>query len=175
MRKSARFRFTCAAVAATLLLPLGAGAVEEGEPAPEFAARSLDGSGLISLAPHRGKVVYLDFWASWCGPCVRAVPAIEKLRQELPASDFEVVAVNLDRDPERARAFLKDHRVGYRSASDPEGDVPEVFRLRSMPTSYIIDRQGIVRHVHEGFHDGDMDDIRERVRALIARDGVAGR
>ncbi len=162
-----------ALVATLMLAPPSVHAVEEGEAAPDFAARSLDGDGHVSLARYRGKVIYLDFWASWCGPCTKAIPAIEKLRKELPASDFQVVAVNLDREPERAREFLAAHGVGYPSASDPEGNVPAVFQLETMPTSYIIDRKGVVRHVHEGFREGDIEAIRGKLRELIGGGKVA--
>jgi thiol-disulfide isomerase/thioredoxin len=154
---------TCAA----LLLPLSARAVEEGQPAPQFAAVSLSGQGNLSLSQYRGKVVYVDFWASWCAPCLKAVPALEKLRKEFPASDFQVVAINVDQDPERARLFLADHPVGYPSASDPSGSLPEIFGLETMPTSYLIDRKGVVRYVHRGFRTGDDAQIRERIRALL--------
>jgi peroxiredoxin len=166
-------RIVCLLISCVLLLPGLAAAVDEGEKAPSFAARSLEGDGNISLAKHRGKVVYLDFWASWCVPCLKAVPAIEELRKELPASAFQVIAVNLDRDLDKARSFLAKHSVGYPSATDPEGRVPEAFGLETMPTSYIIDRDGVVRHIHEGFRPSDIADIRKRIRTLIDGDSLA--
>lgn len=78
-----------------------------------------------------------------------------------------MIAINVDRDPERAQKFLADHPVGYPSAADPEGKLPEAFGLETMPTSYLIDRKGVVRYVHRGFRAGDDAEIRERIRALI--------
>jgi peroxiredoxin len=153
--------------AAALAVPQVGAAVEAGQPAPQFAMASLSGDGKISLNAHRGKVVYVDFWASWCAPCLKAVPALEKLRAEFPASDFQVIAVNLDRDLERARKFLADHPVGYPSASDPDGRLPEMFGLETMPTSYLIDRQGVVRYVHRGYRAGDEVQIRKRIQELL--------
>jgi thiol-disulfide isomerase/thioredoxin len=160
-------RLCALAAAAALFAPRAAAALEEGQPAPQFAVASLSGEGNLSIAQHRGKVVYVDFWASWCAPCLKAVPALEKLRREFPASDFQVIAINLDRDRERAQKFLAEHPVGYPSASDPEGKLPAAFGLETMPTSYLIDRKGVVRYVHRGFRAGDEAQIRERIRALL--------
>lgn len=142
--------------------------LQSGDRAPEFSAPALGGGATITLADHRGKVVYLDFWASWCAPCLTSLPALEKLRQEFPADDFQVIAVNVDRDTEAARRFLARRPVGYPSASDPEGRIPGRFAIETMPTSFLIDGQGVIRHVHRGFRPGDVDDLRERIRALLA-------
>jgi peroxiredoxin len=155
------------ALSALLLLAPAAAAIEAGQPAPAFSAPSLDGKGQRSLASYRGKVVYVDFWASWCSPCLVSLPLLEKLRGEFPAERFQILAVNVDRDPGKAKAFLAKHPVGYPSVSDPEGRLPEVFALETMPSSYLIDARGIVRYVHEGFRAGDVDEIRERIRALV--------
>jgi len=159
-----------AAVAASVCLLLGtpAAAVEEGEAAPAFDAPLLDGEGTVSLAQHRGKIVYLDFWASWCAPCVVSLPLLEQLRAEFPPDRFQIVAVNLDRDSSKARRFLKKRKIGYPSAADPEGEIPGRFDVQTMPTSYLIDGQGIVRHVHAGFRKGDLPQLRERIRSMLA-------
>lgn len=150
-----------------LLLAPAAAAVGPGEPAPAFSAPSLDGKGARSLASYRGKVVYVDFWASWCTPCLTSLPLLDKLRTEFPPEQFQILAVNVDKEPEKARGFLARHPVGYPSVADPEGRLPEVFELETMPTSYLIDSRGIVRYVHKGFRAGDIDEIRTRIRALI--------
>ena len=165
--------FLSLALLSGCLLATTAHALDEGDRAPSFSAPSLTGEGTVELSDHRGKIVYLDFWASWCVPCLKAVPAIEELRKELPASAFQVIAVNLDRDLDKARSFLAKHSVGYPSATDPEGRVPEAFGLETMPTSYIIDRDGVVRHIHEGFRPSDIADIRKRIRTLIDGDSLA--
>lgn len=143
-------------------------AVDPGGEAPSFQAPRLDADGSVSLAAYRGRVVYLDFWATWCPPCRLSLPALEGLRQEFPAEDFAVVAVNLDRDLEDARRFLRRRPVGYPSASDPEGLLPERFGVETMPTAFLIDREGVVRHVHRGFRRGDVDELREHIRSLVA-------
>lgn len=149
------------------LWPQAAGAVGVGDEAPTFRLPALGGKGSVSLAEHRGKVVYLDFWASWCPPCLVSLPLLDGLRQEFPSRDFQVIAVNLDRDPRKALDFLARRPVGYPSASDPDGVLPERFELPTMPTSFLIDRQGVVRHVHEGFRPEDIDGLRQRIRRLL--------
>ena len=155
--------------ALVLLLVSGAArSLESGDVVPEFRLPRLDAGGTVSLDEHRGKVIYLDFWASWCPPCVTAMPILEEWRREFGPRGFEVVAVNVDRDPEKARRFLESRRVGYASASDPAGELPQRFEIATMPTSFLIDRQGIVRRVHQGFRRSDAARIRDEVRALVA-------
>jgi thiol-disulfide isomerase/thioredoxin len=161
-------RLIAAVVSAALILVAGAArAADEGQPAPAFSARSLNGDGNISLSSYRGKVVYLDFWASWCAPCQAALPALEELRKEFPADQFQVIAVNVDTDPEKALRLLAKHKIGYPSAADPEGVLPESFGLKTMPTSYLIDRTGVVRLVHPGFRSSDVAELRARIKTLV--------
>jgi thiol-disulfide isomerase/thioredoxin len=161
-------RLMASFVAGALTLLSGAArGADEGEQAPAFSARALGGDGSISLSSYRGKVVYLDFWASWCAPCQAALPALEELRKEFPADQFQVVAVNVDTDPEKALRLLAKHKIGYPSAADPEGLLPESFGLKTMPTSYLIDRAGVVRLVHPGFRSSDVEELRARIKTLV--------
>ena len=143
-------------------------AVEKGEPAPGFELPGLAG-GTVSLEKYRGKVVYLDFWASWCGPCAQALPALDQLRQEFPAADFQVVAINVDGKSAAAKKFLKRRPVGYPSGLDPKGETPAQFGVQTMPTSFLIDRNGTVQHVHKGFRKADVDELRSKIQALVAK------
>jgi len=162
------WRALCAlGLLAALLLAGAAGALQQGQRAPDLKGNRLDGKGQLSLEAMRGKVVYLDFWASWCKPCVVSLPALDDLRKEFPAEDFAVFAVNVDRDPEVARTFLSRRPVGYPSLADPEGQLPVRFGVETMPTSFLIDRNGVIRLVHRGFRKSDVPELRAAIQELL--------
>jgi len=146
-----------------------AAALEPGDKAPAFNLPALDGKGKVSLKSHRGKVVWLDFWASWCPPCLSSLPELEELRKQMPAGEFQIVAINLDEDKKKALKFLARNPVGYPSGSDPKGALPDQYGLETMPTSYLIDRRGVVRVVHKGYREGDMKKIRAEVRKWVEK------
>ncbi len=161
---------TMAALVAVALLLTGSAdsdAVEAGQRAPRFELPAVDGKGQVSLASYQGKVIYLDFWASWCPPCRTAMPIIEDLRKEFPPEDFQVVAINVDSDLKKAQKLLAKEKVGYPSGSDPQGQLPKRFQVKTMPTSFLIDRHGVVRYVHEGFRRGDAETLRAEIRKLL--------
>lgn len=156
-----------------LLLPIVGHAVESGEAAPEFTLpplRTEDGTTAISLADFRGKVVYVDFWASWCPPCLVSIPLLNELRNRLVAAGeaFEVLAINVDSDPENGIDFLLDEPVQYPALRDPAGTTPALYKVPGMPTSYLVDAQGQVRLVHTGFKRSDIDRIEAEISKLLA-------
>ena len=144
-------------------------ALEVGDRAPAFAAPALRGGGTVELSKYRGKVVYLDFWASWCAPSLTAIPEIEAMRSEFPATEFQIIAVNLDQKTKKALRFLSKNPIGYPSASDPKGLLPDQFGVDTMPTSYLIDREGVIRYVHRGFQRGDGAKLRNEIRVLLEK------
>jgi thiol-disulfide isomerase/thioredoxin len=167
-RTTGMLRWLWAALAlAALALAAVATAVETGQRAPAIKGKRLDGQGELSLEASKGKVVYLDFWASWCKPCALSLPALDGFRKEFPAKDFVVLAVNVDRDPAMARAFLSRRPVGYPSLFDPEGAFPTRYGVETMPTSFLIDRQGVIRRVHRGFRKEDVPELRAAIQELV--------
>jgi thiol-disulfide isomerase/thioredoxin len=146
-------------------------ALDEGDRAPDFQARSVSGDAQVVLHQLRGKVVLLDFWASWCAPCNAAMPQLEKLSKEFPADQFVVVGVNVDKKLDDARRALAKRSVSYPNASDPTGTLPKRFGLQTMPTTYLIDQNGVVRYVHRGYRNGDADELREQIEKLLAKKG----
>jgi thiol-disulfide isomerase/thioredoxin len=108
--------------------------------------------GVLDLGPYQGKVVMLDFWASWCGPCAESFPWMAEMQEKYGAQGLVVVAVNLDEDQDAAAAFLGKHRAGFHHLSDPGGAIAESVGVQVMPTSILYDRQGRPAFVHSGFH-----------------------
>ena len=140
-------------------------AAAEGDTAPLFTLPNLDKSATYSLAT--GKVIYLDFWASWCAPCRVSFPEVIALQNDLGSDRFEVIAVTVDENPAAARRFLRHYDVPYQILSDPDGVVAGQYALPGMPTSFVIDQEGSVSLRHSGFKPGDMTSIRRRIHQLL--------
>ncbi len=152
-----------------LCLPLWvqAAGVAVGQTAPAVSLPNLSAAGETTLESLRGKVVYLDFWASWCGPCRVSFPQLEKLRHALGPDGFEVLAVNVDENRADALQFLADVPVSYPVVHDGKGITPQTYGILGMPTGYLVDRKGIVREIHQGFRKSDGDKLRTAIVALL--------
>lgn len=120
--------------------------VEIGQPTPAYAATAMSGDS-VSLAALRGKVVLLNVWATWCGPCRKEIPELRALHAAYRDRGFEVVGVSVDTDgtDETIREFLKEFRMDYPIWRDPDERVSALFRLAGVPATFLIDRQGILR------------------------------
>ncbi len=143
-------------------------ALEPGQPAPNCSLKTWSGDAPLDLSQYKGKVVYLDFWASWCGPCNQSMPFLSELQEQLKGQGFEVVAVNVDENRQDADDFLANHPAKLTHAIDSNGQCPSSYEVMAMPSSYLIDRQGQVRHIQLGFRPSDSTEIRNRTIALLA-------
>lgn len=123
-------------------------ALKEGDTLPELRAGQVDGA-VPALA---GKVVLLDFWASWCGPCKKSFPELEKLHRAFKDRGLVVLGVSVDRDAAAMRKFLESHVVSFPVVRDRDQVLVGAAGIESMPTSFLIDRSGKIRSVHNGFH-----------------------
>lgn len=151
-----------------LLFPVYGWTAEPGDPAPECTLPHLnDENNSFSLSELKGKVVFLDFWASWCPPCEKSFPFLNELHQQYNASGLEVIAVNVDENKQDALTFLKDHPVNFKIVYDGEGICPEHFQVMAMPSSYIIDKTGKIHFVNLGFQLSEKDALRNQVTALL--------
>lgn len=172
MKLTRRLKALTVALVAGLTTASTALAIEQSDTPPEFALRSSDGR-TVSLSDYRGKVVYLDFWASWCGPCEHTLPWMQRLQHRFQSRGFEVVAVNLDATKGEADARLSRVSPSYTVLFDPTGAVAAKYNIPSMPTSLVIGRDGKVAAVHAGFEDGDGPLIEEQISSLLQKQPVA--
>lgn len=154
-----------AALAAALAMAVATAAwpLATGDRAPACAARMLDTGAKLNLDDYLGSVVYLDFWASWCTPCRESFPFMNELDRELRDRGLAIVAVSVDKTADDARKFLVRYPARFALALDAAATCPPAYQLSGMPSSYLIDRNGLVRAVHAGFRAGDKDEIRRQI------------
>lgn len=124
-------------------------------------------NGKISLSSLKGKVVYLDFWASWCGPCRKSFPWMNRMMQRYGDKGLVIVAVNLDKSRDLARKFLQDYPAQFTVAYDPEGNTADQYDVQGMPSSYLIDRRQHIVKVHLGFKDEDTLGLERNIEYLL--------
>lgn len=124
-------------------------------------------SGELDLAKLRGKVVYLDFWASWCKPCKKSFPWMNEMKAIYQDQGLEVVAVNLDKDKKLADAFLQENKVNFIIAFDQSGDTATAYKLQGMPSSYLIGRDGKLYASHIGFREEDKSKMEQAIKRLL--------
>ena len=134
--------------------------------APNFELQSRSGDK-VSVAQHKGEVVMINFWASWCGPCRQEMPHLEALYQRYGSLGFTLLGVNVDDDPKRAEAWLKDTPVSFPILFDPENDVTKLYDVVAMPSTVLVDRAGNVRFIHHGYKPGYENEYQNQIRALI--------
>jgi thiol-disulfide isomerase/thioredoxin len=143
-----RIRRLAATAALLFCTPMLAAGTLQGTAAPDFALGGLSGPNM-RLSEHRGEVVMLNFWATWCGPCRQEMPLLEEIHGRYRDAGFTVIGVNVDGESDRARRMAG---------------------IRAMPVTFLIDRDGTVRHVHQGYRPGFEDRYLEQVRQLVTED-----
>jgi len=152
--------------AAALACAAAASAVGVGESAPSFVLPTAAGDS-VALDKLRGRVVYVDFWASWCGPCRRSFPWMNDMQQKYGARGFTIVGVNVDKRRADAARFLEQTPAAFTVVYDEAGRTPEAFGVKGMPSSYLVDAAGKVVAVESGFRDEQKPVLEERIRALL--------
>ncbi len=134
-----------------------------------FASATSPSSGL-DLSQAEGKVIYVDFWASWCAPCKMSFSYMNDLKAEFPEKDFQIILINLDKDKADAEWFLSNVKEPVPSIYNPKGDIARHYKVSAMPTSILIDRQGKIRYVHKGFHPEKTKKYTSHIKELINED-----
>jgi peroxiredoxin len=131
----------------------------------------------LNLADYRGKVVLLDFWASWCAPCKASFPWMARMEGKFERRGLVVIAVNVDHDRRLAEEFLRAQQTSFRVYFDPRGQLAERYGVGAMPSSFFIDRDGRIRHAHQGFRAAEREEAERELDELLAerQDVTAGR
>jgi thiol-disulfide isomerase/thioredoxin len=122
----------------------------------------------LDLSAYRGKVVYVDFWASWCGPCRESFPWLDELVREYQSKDFVVIGVNVDKDRDRAERFLSENPADFPIVYDPRGDLASAYKVAGMPSAILIDRAGHIRFQHSGFSIKQKGLYEQQLQTLLA-------
>jgi peroxiredoxin len=157
-------------VAALLLSEPPPDPIRPGQPAPDFELALLDGPATLSLEQLRGRVVLLNFWATWCAPCEAEMPAMQRLHASLAGPDFELVAVSVDAGRDEVDAFRKRLGLTFPIALDPEKRAANDYQSYRFPESYLIDRDGRILSRYIGPRDWDAEVYVGHIRRVIAGD-----
>jgi cytochrome c biogenesis protein CcmG, thiol:disulfide interchange protein DsbE len=143
-----------------------------GRPAPEFSAEDVMGEGPIGIKEAHGRVVVLDFWATYCMPCKASFPKYQQLLEQL-GPDLAIIGVSVD-DPddtkkEQLEEFVKVTGAKFAIAWDKDKSAAQLYSPPKMPTAFVIDRAGVVRHIHSGYETGEEALIAEEIKALLKK------
>ncbi len=148
------------------LLATGVVAGVSDTPAPDFTLKSDNGKNL-KLSEHRGDVVLINFWASWCGPCRQEMPLLSELHDKYKALGFTVLGVNVEQDSDEAKKLLKEMPVTFPVLFDNDSTVSKQYDVIAMPSTVLVDRDGKMRYLHKGYKPGEEAIYLEMVRSLI--------
>ena len=138
--------------------------VEIGQPAPSFKLPDLNGTE-ISLEEFKGKIVLVDFWASWCAPCRMTMPVIERLSKEYP-DDMAILAINMGEPKGVVEKYVFDEAISTRVLLDERGSISATYGARAIPMNFLIDRSGVVRHIHTGYSQNMASQMRAQIEPL---------
>lgn len=141
----------------------GAAPQQPGEAAPNFTIS--DGTTTVNLASYRGHVVLLNFWATWCAPCVAELPSLIELHHEMPKLD--IIAVSVDQDEAAYKKFVTSHHVDLITVRNPSESVPTLFHTDMWPETYLIDRNGVIRNKFISNQDWNDPEIRAMIKRLM--------
>jgi peroxiredoxin len=140
------------------------GQPEVGKPAAPFKLTTIDGE---KVSVEKGKVTIVDFWATWCEPCKKSFPKYQELYVKYKASGLEIVAVSVDDEKNGIADFVKTYGAKFPVAWDEGHKVAECYKPPGMPSAFVIDKNGIVKHLHNGYHDGEEKELEKEIKALL--------
>jgi peroxiredoxin len=142
-------------------------ALDEGNKMPEIGLKDLSGNP-VTAASLAGKVVVIDFWATWCAPCREELPVLQRLYKKYGSQGLVIVGVSVDKEPGNIAEFLKKLAVSFPVVHDAGHQVSARYSPPRMPSSYIVDKKGIVRFVHGGYRADDATEFEKQIQQLLA-------
>ncbi len=137
-----------------------------GAPAPDFALKTLDGPNM-RLQEQRGKVVLINFWATWCGPCRQEIPHLNRIADKYRSAGLVLMGVNIDDDVRKAAEVADKLKVSFPVLLDTGKSVSKLYNLNAMPSTLVVDRSGRVRYLHRGYQDGYENTYDAQIRELL--------
>lgn len=138
-----------------------------GSPGPDFSQTAVNGKGKVSLKGVNGKVAIVDFWATWCEPCKKSFPKLQELNVKYKASGLEIIGISEDDENQGLTDFGTTYGAKFPLVWDDGKAIAGKWQPKSMPATFIVDRKGIVRFVHLGYHDGEEAEIEKEVKSLL--------
>ncbi|HEX2540129.1 MAG TPA: TlpA disulfide reductase family protein [Caldimonas sp.] len=145
---------------------IASGAIAPQSSAPDFTLRTMEGPNL-RLKEQRGRVVMVNFWATWCGPCRQEMPQLERLHRKYKSTGLVLLGVNVDDDPKKAAEVAAKLGVSFPMLYDTDKAVSKLYDLATMPSTVLIDRDGTVRYVHRGYFAGYEENYEKQIRELL--------
>ncbi|MBV1880851.1 MAG: TlpA family protein disulfide reductase [Pseudomonadales bacterium] len=136
--------------------------------ASDFTLKRFQGPN-TRLLDLRGRIVLLNFWASWCGPCRQEMPKLAKLQEKFPESEVMVIGINNDTNRREVEEFLHDTKITYAILFDPKQETSKKYKVKEMPSTFIIDRDGNIRHEHKGYQPGFALLYEQEIRELLTQ------
>lgn len=142
-----------------------------GNPAPNFTAKAVRSKETLSLKALRGQVVLVDFWGTFCEPCRKSFPKLEELSEKFSGKGFKVVGISEDEpdDKDKIAGFADNLGAKFSLAWDENKSIAHAYRPETMPTSFLIDRRGVVRYAHVGYREGEEVELEKEIQELLAK------
>jgi peroxiredoxin len=139
-----------------------------GDPLPDFTLSDMQGKA-HTLSSYRGKVVMVNFWATYCGPCIKEIPSMQRLREKLAGMPFEILAIDMAEEQADVAAFLQRHKIeaNFPILLDSEGTVIEQWMISAVPTTFILDPQGKIRYALYGGLEWDSEEVISTINGLL--------
>lgn len=141
------------------------GKPEVGKNASSFSLTAVNGG--TKMGVEKGKVTIVDFWATWCEPCKKSFPKYQELYVKYKTSGLEILAISVDDEKKEIPDFIKTYGAKFPVGWDEGHKIADCYKPPNMPSAYVIDKQGVVKYVHNGYHDGEEKELEKEIKSLL--------